>query len=86
VYISSQPGTGPARSEAGQERKFQPYGTHRARATEFAKAGEDPLSLAPPNILSVGLPTIQLYGGKSETTTDAEANKKYIDEVPVSGF
>ena len=73
-------------AEPGQKRQFQPYPKHRVRRTKNINTEASPSTLTSPQIPSVGLPTVQPSGGKSETTADVGESNTEEDEIPVSHF
>ena len=81
--------SGPTRTGQTSTRRFQPYGTSRARVTEHQNAEADPLATKLVQVPHVGPPTPQPTGGLiPETTADAEQDQTDTEEqeVPVSNF
>jgi hypothetical protein len=90
MYTTYQLSTGPTRTGQTQAtRRFQPYGTSRTRAIEYANAEAGPSTLAPPPVPYLGPPAPEPSGGLlSETSADAEQPIPISenDEVPVSAL
>ena len=68
--------------------RFQPYGMSHTRLNEYRNAEAGPPTLMVPPVPYVGPPMLQLSGGRSPTTADAESTHKATEEeeVPVSKF
>jgi hypothetical protein len=82
--------SGPSRTGQSSTRRFQPYGTSRAREPEQWNAEAGPSTVTLPQTPYVGSPTPEPTGGLiPETTADAEINQPITEEeeeAPVSDF
>lgn len=81
--------SGPTRTGQTSTRRFQPYGTFRAREAEHQNAEADPLAITLAQVAHVDLPTPQPTGGLTpEITADAETDETFTEEqeAPVSNF
>ncbi|KAF9779728.1 hypothetical protein BJ322DRAFT_1086105 [Thelephora terrestris] len=89
VHPTNQSMSCPSRTGQSSTRRFQPYGTSRAREPEQWNAEAGPSTVTLPQTPYVGSPTPEPTGGFiPETTADAE-NDQHIteeEEAPVSDF